>query len=428
MKNLKKMYSQIEKDDFPNKLTITLGNQQLIYRKREWTLDNEKKGLRYGENPGQPAALYQLEKNDLNLNGINWVKSQDALVSALNEKQLLNVGKHPGKTNLTDIDNGINILKYLTERPACVILKHNNPCGAAWSKKEAGGLETAMTKALNCDLVAAFGGAIVVNEGLSKTCAELVASNYFEVLAAPYFEEGTVGILAQRKNLRIMELPALANLADLAEKSFLDIKSLSDGGLIVQKSWQNAIKSEADFLPAVAETKNGAIVAARRPTRSELDDLRFGWAVEGAVSSNSVIFVKDGATIAIGAGEQDRVGCVEIAIFKAYSRFADRLARQESGFTLYELRQKSRTSPELKDKLLEMEKRVKSAKGGLINSCLVSDGFFPFRDGVDAAIEQGVSAIAQPGGSLRDAEVIEACNEASPQVGMVFTGQRSFRH
>ncbi|MBR4741925.1 MAG: IMP cyclohydrolase, partial [Desulfovibrio sp.] len=206
-----------------------------------------------------------------------------------------------------------------------------------------------------------------------------------------------------------------------------DLKSLADGGLILQKSFTDRILKDSDFLPAIA-SKEGVEVQARRPSEEEFRDLRFAWAVESGVTSNSVIFVRDGVTCAIGTGEQDRVGCVELAIHKAYTKYADVLAFKEHGLSLYELQQKAAQNQEFKEKLAAIEVKTKEDHGGLTNSRMVSDGFFPFRDGVDVAIAQGVSAIGQPGGAIRDAEVIMACNEASPQVAMVFTAQRSFKH
>ena len=396
MADLKSMYSTVHKDAFPDTLTILLGDEKLVYHKRTWTLDKEEKGLRYGENPDQPAALYALAEGSLSCGGLNWRGPGNGIVSALTEGQMLQAGKHPGKTNLTDVDNGANILQYLTDRPAALILKHNNPCGAAWSRE---GLGTALDKAFWCDRIAAFGGAVVVNRPFTREAAEMVAANYFEVVAAPAFEEGAV-----------------------------DIKSLADGGIIVQKSFVNRILTDADFLPATASTREGLAVTARAPSKAELDDLRFAWAVEAGVTSNSVIFARDGATLAIGTGEQDRVGCVELAAHKARTKYADMLAFREKGLSLYELKQKAATDADAARTLEDIARRTEEARGGLTGSVLVSDGFFPFRDGVDVAVAQGVRAIAQPGGSLRDAEVIMACNEAQPQVAMVFTGQRSFKH
>lgn len=428
MSDLKSMYSAINKDAFPETMTIILGNERLIYEKRTWTLDGEEKGLRYGENPDQPAALYALKEGSLSLGGLAWRGPGHGIVSRLDEVQMIQAGKHPGKTNLTDVDNGANILQYLCERPACVILKHNNPCGAAWVKEGDGGIAEAVNRAYLCDRIAAFGGALVINRALTREAAEIIAASYFEVVAAPAFEEGAIDILKGRKNLRIMELPGLGRLEELVGSAWLDIKSLADGGIIVQKSFQNRILADSDFLPAVAHNKDGLEVIARTPDRAELSDLRFAWAVEAGVTSNSVIFARNGATVAIGTGEQDRVGCVELAIHKAHTKYADNLAFGECGLSLYELEKQAASHAGLAGKLAEIRQRSREACGGLRGSRLVSDGFFPFRDGVDTAIAQGVTAIAQPGGSLRDWEAIMACNEATPQVAMVFTGQRSFKH
>ncbi|GFH62403.1 MAG: phosphoribosylaminoimidazolecarboxamide formyltransferase/IMP cyclohydrolase [Candidatus Desulfovibrio kirbyi] len=425
MSNLKSIYSTIHKDAFPDTMTIQLGDETLVYEKRVWTLENAPRGLRYGENPDQPAALYALKHGAVSCGGLRWRSPHHSIISALTETQMVQAGKHPGKTNLTDVDNGINILQYLTERPAALIMKHNNPCGAAWSHD---GIASALSRAYWCDRIAAFGGAVVVNRAFTREAAELAAASYFEVVAAPAFEDGVVDILKQRKNLRIMELPGLGRLKELTRSAFLDIKSLADGGIIVQKSFVNRILADADFLPASATTTDGTAVSTRSPTKDELADLRFAWAVEAGVASNSVIFAREGATLAIGTGEQDRVGCVELAVHKAHIKYADTLAFKEIGLSFYELAQKAASDPALWEKFDDVQRRAGRAHGGLIASALVSDGFFPFRDGVDVAIAAGVAAIAQPGGSLRDAEVIAACNEAEPPVGMVFTGQRSFRH
>ena len=248
------------------------------------------------------------------------------------------------------------------------------------------------------------------------------------MVAAPSFAEGVLDLLKTRKNLRIIQLPGLARLEELTESAFLDIKSLSDGGLVLQKSFVNRILTPCDFMPATATTKEGLSVTARKPTPQEIEDLHFAWAVEAGVTSNSVIFARNGATVAIGTGEQDRVGCVELAIHKAYTKYADTLCFRETGLSLYDLKLKAAEDDEAAAKLQSIEERTREARGGLPGCVLISDGFFPFRDGVDVALAQGVAAIGQPGGSMRDHEVIMACNEASPQVAMVYTGQRSFKH
>jgi phosphoribosylaminoimidazolecarboxamide formyltransferase/IMP cyclohydrolase len=337
---------------------------------------------------------------------------------------MLQAGKHPGKINLTDVDNGLNILQYLDAKPAAVILKHNNPSGCAWSEN---GPADALFKAFRADRIAAFGGTVVLNRPMDMAAAEIVDSSYFEVVAAPEYEAGVLEVLKRRKNLRILRIPGIAELPKLAAEPFLDLKSLMDGGIVAQFSFRSRIRSAEDFLPALAE-KDGVTVTARKPSEAEADDLLFAWAVEAGVSSNSVIFAAAGVTRAIGTGEQDRVGCVELAVHKAYTKYADLLAFDRLGLSLYELKLKARGDAEARDRLAEITRAADEAKGGLSGSVLVSDGFFPFRDGVDAALAQGVTAIAQPGGSIRDVEVIQAVNEAVPQAAMVFTGQRSFKH
>ncbi|MUM78042.1 IMP cyclohydrolase [Pseudodesulfovibrio sp. F-1] len=424
MSDLKKMYTTLQEDPFPADLKLTLGDQELVFAKRGWEIDGQTKGLRYGENPDQPAALYELKSGSLEIGGVRFIGAGQGLVSALTEEHMIQAGKHPGKTNLTDVDNALNILQYLSAKPAALILKHNNPCGAAWTDE---GVAVALRRAFEADRIAAFGGAVVVNRPLDLAAAELINSAYFEVVAAPDFDDDALAELKKKKNLRILRIPGIAGLESLARTPFLDIKSLSDGGLVVQFSFRNAILKAEDFLPAKAE-KDGNVFLARAPGKQEADDLLFAWAVEAGVTSNSVLFVKDGATTAIGTGEQDRVGCVLLAVTKAYTKYADLLSSQELGLSIFELKLKALKDSDARSKLADIERRTAEARGGLPGSVVVSDGFFPFRDGVDLCIDQGVTAIAQPGGSIRDHEVIAAVNEAVPQVAMVFTGQRSFRH
>ncbi len=422
MSDLKKMYNQIVPDAFPSTLKISLGDTELTYKKRTWNIDGETRGLRYGENPDQPAALYALADGICTLDDKKWRQAGQGIVSLLTEEQMIQAGKHPGKTNITDVDNAANILQYLTKRPTATILKHNNPCGAAWADS----LETAMQSAFWADRIAAFGGAVVVNRPLDKATAEFIATQYFEVIAAPDFEEGVVDILKSRKNLRILKLPQLGRLEEYCGTPFLDIKSLMDGGLVVQQSFVNRIRTAQDFIPATAMDKEGKSYATRTPTQEEIDDLLFAWAVEAGISSNSIIFVKDGVTVGVGTGEQDRVGCVELTIHKTYTKYADSIIYKRHQKSLYEWQLLALTDPKVKEELDDIMSMTTEAKGGLIGTRMVSDGFFPFRDGVDIAAAQGISAIAQPGGSLRDFEIINACNEKN--ISMLFTGQRSFKH
>ncbi|WP_291328045.1 IMP cyclohydrolase [Desulfovibrio sp. UCD-KL4C] len=424
MSDLKKMYNTLSQDPFPADMTVRLGEQELTFKKRTWEIEGETKGLRYGENPDQPAALYELVSGGLEFDGVKFRGEGQGLVSALTEEHMLQAGKHPGKTNLTDVDNALNILQYLTAKPAAIILKHNNPCGASWSEK---GVGTALRNAFQSDRIAAFGGAIIVNRPLTMEAVEIIDGAYFEVVAAPSFEEGTLEILKKRKNLRILQIPGIMDLDKLVGQPFLDIKSLMDGGMVLQFSFRNRILNAEDFIPAVAE-KEGSSYTARTPTKKEADDLLFAWAIESGVTSNSVIFARDGVTTAIGTGEQDRVGCVELAVNKARTKYADLLAFEKFKMSIFELKLKAMKDEQAAEDLAEIEKKAVEARGGLIGSVLVSDGFFPFRDGVDLCMAQGITAIAQPGGSIRDHEVIQAVNESTPQVAMVFTGQRSFKH
>jgi len=428
--DLKKMYRTVMEDHFPPQITISFGDQVLVYRKRTWKLPEEKskelieKGLRYGENPGQEAALYELVNGNLVLGKCQFIEAGKGLVSAITEEDMIQEGKHPGKINLTDVDNSLNIMKYLMERPLAVIVKHNNPCGVAYGQS----LAEAYEKANAADRIAAFGGAVAFNRPVDPETAELIAKNYLEVVAAPDYEEGTIPILAKRANLRIIRVRRIDDLTGYAGARFVDFKSLIDGGIIVQQSPLNRIRSARDFTLASCEYQGRTYTIARKPSEEEYADMLFGWQVEQGVSSNSVIYVKDGVTVGIGTGEQDRVGVAEIAVFKAYTKYADWLCFQRTGLPYKEMELKVKAGEKDRAVLDEIDRETKEAKGGLVGATMVSDAFFPFRDGVDAGIQQGIRAVVQPGGSMRDFEAIEACNEANPQVSMVFTGQRAFKH
>jgi phosphoribosylaminoimidazolecarboxamide formyltransferase/IMP cyclohydrolase len=430
MSDTKAMYRTILADHFPPEMTITFGDQKLLYRKRIWKIPDPKSGeviesgLRYGENPGQEAALYELIGGNLALGECQFIDPGSGLTSALDEAGMLQAGKHPGKTNLTDLDNGLNIIKFLDKKPACVILKHNNPCGAAWGASPA----EAYDKANMADRIAAFGGAAVFNRPLDKTAAEIISQNYLEVVAAPEYEAGSLDILKKSKDLRIIKIASFDRLKDLLYKRFVDFKCLIDGGIIVQQSPLNIILKKEDFKHAVSTYQGKEYRCTREPSEREYDDLLFGWWVEQGVTSNSILFVKDGVTMGIGTGEQDRVGVAEIAIFKAYTKYADKLCFERYGLPYKDMELEIlKRDREAEDKV-EIDKETEAAKGGLIGAVMISDAFFPFRDGVDVGIRQGISAIAHAGGSMRDHESIEACNEANPPVAMVFTGQRCFKH
>lgn len=413
--DLKQMYKTIMDDHFPPQMEISFvdgGNRQtLFYEKVDWVIDNVRKGLRYGENPGQEAALYKLVNGNLVLGEIQSILPGRYLTSDI---ELLQSGKHPGKTNLTDADNALNILRYFTEKPTVIIVKHNNPCGAATADI----LADAYQRAYMADRVAAFGGCIAVNRALDKTTAEAVARQYAEVVVAPEFEAGVIDILARRKNLRVIRIKNIERLQSFAGERVVEFKNLIDGGLIAQWSFVPEARTHSDFRLAECEYKGKMYKIDRPPSESELEDIRFGWLLEAGVTSNSVLYVKNGVSVGIGTGEQDRVGVAEIARDKAYRKLADRYCFAAHGIAYTDL-----SDP---DKKKEIDARVQAEKGGLIGATMVSDAFFPFRDGVDVGLREGVSAIVHPGGSLNDYQSIEACNEAGAT--MVLTGQRSFKH
>jgi len=429
MSDIKKMYSTILGDHFPMEMTIAFGDQKLVYRKRTWKIPQpdgsiDERGIRYGENPDQEAALYELVNGNLSLGACTFIEPGNGLVSAISAEDMLQVGKHPGKINLTDVDNGLNILKYLMQRPAAVILKHNNPCGAAYGER----IDEAFDRANRADRIAAFGGAVVLNRPCDKSTAELLAENYLEVVCAPEFEEGSLEIISRRANLRVIKIGAIDKLAEFEQHRFIDFKSLIDGGIIVQQSPINSIRSFADLKPATANWKDKEYRCERQPDQREIDDMIFGWAVEHGVTSNSVLYVKNGCTVGVGTGEQDRVGVAEIAVHKAYIKYADMLCFDRFKISYGDLVLAVERGEQDRMEQEEIDRQVKNDRAGLVGSVMISDAFFPFRDGADVGIKQGVSAILQAGGSMRDFETIEACNEAEPQVAMMFTGQRSFKH
>jgi phosphoribosylaminoimidazolecarboxamide formyltransferase / IMP cyclohydrolase len=415
VEDLKKMYRTIMDDQFPPNMEIAFVDgtrrQTLFYEKVTWVVDGVQKGLRYGENPGQEAALYKLVNGNLVLGETHTVQPGRFLASDIT---LLQSGKHPGKTNLTDADNCLNILRYFTDEPTVVIVKHNNPCGVA----QADSLEQAYVKANMADRVAAFGGCIAMNKAVDKATAEAVSQQYAEVVVAPDFEDGVMDIFAKKKNLRVVRIVNMARLQQFVGQRVVEFKSLIDGGIIAQWSFVPEARTKEALKIAECEYKGKTYRIDRLPTDREYKDMLFGWLVESGITSNSVIYVKDGVTVGIGTGEQDRVGVAEIARDKAYRKLADRYCFEALKIPYNNLADE--------EKKKEFDNRVAQEKGGLIGATMVSDAFFPFRDGVDVGLCEGISAVIQPGGSMNDYQSIEACNEA--KATMVYTGQRSFKH
>ena len=304
--------------------------------------------MRYGENPHQDAAFY--------------VDQQAPTGSLATATQLQ--GKALSYNNIADSDAALECVRQF-DAPACVIVKHANPCGVAVAKD----IGTAYDKAFQTDPTSAFGGIVAFNRSLDATTAKTIVDRQFiEVIIAPSIDDEAATVLSKKKNVRVLDTGDWTAPVDS-----LEIKKVS-GGLLVQGSDLGRIT--ADDLK---------VVTKKAPTPEQLEDMLFAWTIVKYVKSNAIIFCKDKATIGVGAGQMSRVYSTKIAALKA-------------------------------------------ADEGLVvkGSVMASDAFFPFRDGIDTAAETGIAAIIQPGGSMRDDEVIQAADEHG--LAMVFTGMRHFRH
>jgi phosphoribosylaminoimidazolecarboxamide formyltransferase/IMP cyclohydrolase len=301
--------------------------------------------LRYGENPGQRAALYATE--------------EPRGMRDLTQRQ----GKELSFNNLLDIDAAMWTVACWTNRPACAVIKHTTPCGIA----VAASAVEAFRKARATDPVSAFGSVVALNTVVDKATAAAMSDLFVEVVVAPSFHADALEVFAAKKQLRVVELPVGGGAGSL------DFKRVR-GGFLVQDQFQ--------FDPSEQDWK---VATQRLPTETEWNDLRFAWAAVAAVKSNAILLARNEMAIGIGAGQMSRVDSVFLAVHKARDQ-----AHATEG------------------------------------SVLASDGFFPFADNVELAAEAGVKAIIQPGGSVRDAEVIEAANQHG--IAMVMTGKRQFRH
>jgi len=302
--------------------------------------------LRYGENPHQSAAFY---------------RDARALAGSLATCRQVQ-GKALSYNNIADADAAWECVKSFAE-PACVIVKHANPCGVAVGES----LEAAYDKAFRTDPTSAFGGILAFNRALDEVTAAALSRQFAEVIIAPRIEPAALKALGKKENLRVLEIP-LSH-----DPQAHDYKRVG-GGLLVQS---------ADV--AVLQEKDLKIVTKKKPAGPQLKDLLFAWRVAKFVKSNAIVFCRDGMTLGVGAGQMSRVDSARIAALKAAG-----------------------------------------AKLDLTGSVVASDAFFPFRDGLDVVVDAGATAVIQPGGSVRDDEVIAAADERG--VAMVFTGMRHFRH
>ena len=302
--------------------------------------------LRYGENPHQSAAFYRDER--------------PVAGSLATYRQLQ--GKELSYNNIADADAAWECVKSFTE-PACVIVKHANPCGVATGAS----LAAAYEKAFKTDPVSAFGGILAFNRALDRATAEAASKQFAEVIVAPRVEAEAQEVLAKKANVRVLEVPLSHDV------QAHDYKRVG-GGLLVQTTDAKAVRRDGL-----------KVVTKKQPTESQWSDLLFAWRVAKFVKSNAIVFCRDGMTLGVGAGQMSRVDSSRLAAMKA-----------------------------------------QAAKLPLAGSAVASDAFFPFRDGLDVVAEAGAAAVIQPGGSVRDDEVIAAANERG--VAMVFTGVRHFRH
>jgi len=320
-------------EPFPRTLTMQFRRQQ---------------AMRYGENPHQQAAFF-----------VEWSLSEASVATA---RQLQ--GKELSFNNIADTDAALECVKQFNEGPACVIVKHANPCGVAVGR----GLLEAYERAFSTDSESAFGGIIAVNQELDEATARAIVDRQFvEVVIAPRVSEAAAAAIATKKNVRLLECGDWRS-EDIHRTDFKRV----NGGLLVQ---------DADLML----THEQRVVTRRAPTEAEMEDLLFSWRVAKFVKSNAIVYGRERMTIGVGAGQMSRVNSARIAAMKA----------EQAGLTV-------------------------------AGSVMASDAFFPFRDGIDQAAGTGIVAVIQPGGSVRDEEVIAAADEHG--IAMVFTGMRHFRH
>jgi phosphoribosylaminoimidazolecarboxamide formyltransferase/IMP cyclohydrolase len=323
---------------------VTLGERGVLPARMHFALRRQQE-LRYGENPHQAAALY-----------VPVGRAPAGLAAA---KQLQ--GKELSYNNYADLEAARSLAAEF-QRPAAVIIKHHNPCGAAEQET----LLEAYSKACACDPVSAYGGVLAFNRVVDGATAEEVAKLFVECIVAPGFEEKARAAFAAKKNLRLLELPPGGFEAERAPQ----LKQISGGVLVQQPDWGELNEDEL------------RTVTKRTPTAEEMQAMRFAWKVAKHVKSNAIVFARDGRTLGVGAGQMSRVDSVKIAVMKAQSP--------------------------------------------LQGSVVASDAFFPFPDGIEEAAKAGATAVIQPGGSVRDNEVIAAADRLN--LAMVFTGMRHFLH
>jgi phosphoribosylaminoimidazolecarboxamide formyltransferase/IMP cyclohydrolase len=386
---MKRAYRTPVEGTFPETLSIELSKEM---------------DLRYGENPNQPGALYRFSGTSLaELTDIRLAKSGKGGLSA---------------TNLMDVTRALGVLKFF-DRPAVAVMKHASPSGFAVQQGNNSLAET-YRLARDVDARSAFGSIVVANRPIDKPTAEAIMTTFVEGVAAPEYEPGTLDIIGAKKDIRAILYSNLDKLPRFKGDNIAglyDLKVLPGGRVILQAPYLSSITGPQDLIcDPLVKRDDRTFVVQRDPTRQEMEDLLTAWYVNIGVSSNSVVFVKNGVTVAIGSGGRERVGAVEEAISRAYQKALDRVRMTTRGDDF------SWTSGDMSWR----EMRDSLGHSPLNDAVMSSDGFFPFRDSIDTAAQEGVVAVIQPGGSRRDDEVIQAVNDHG--MAMAFTLERCFTH
>ncbi|MDH4129043.1 MAG: IMP cyclohydrolase [Spirochaetota bacterium] len=367
-KDLKNKYFQANIGDFQN----TFEFMGLEYEKVE--------DLRYGTNPHQGGAIYRPKKGILSFGNYETIKTGKSGLS---------------QTNIEDINYAVKILKYFSTK-GCIVMKHVNPSGASMCVNRES-LKQVYINARDADPQAAFGGVVAFNEKVDAETAVEIMHSVIEVVVAPDYTTDAITIFndfdsyKRNKHIRILKLPNISALAKyVGDKTPVkEVKVLQDGSIILSDPYLTKIRTNDSLINACnTHNEKGEIKCNRTPNEREYADLLFAWYVNLSVRSNGVVIAKNGTTLAVGTGQQDRVGAVEQAIDKAKSKY----------------------------------KGNETLDGSVISS----DGFFPFRDSIDMIAKAGIKAIVQPGGSISDYDIINACNEHN--IAMVFTDERCFSH
>ena len=355
---IRRIYRTARDEDLPLSLQLTIGDKVFDYSKVQWKVEGRMRGLRYGTNPHQKGALYRPKSSKGGIGNVDWVKwGKDG----------------PSATNVEDGSHGLRITSYF-KQPAVAVMKHLNPSGVAVSDGR-DDLSQVYARARDADNRAAFGSVVVFNSPVDRKTAEEIMKTFVEVVYAPGYGSEALAVFESKRDIRVGEVPPQRK-EDAALPP--DVVVLDDGSLIIEDLYRTSVLSLDNMKQLPVPTK-------KKPSDQEYMDLLHAWWVTCEVRSNAVVFWKDGTSLAIGTGQQDRIGAIENSIDKAHKLDHD-----------------------------------------LDGSVMASDGFLPKLDNVEALAREKVSAIVQPGGSVEDQAIVKACDDYG--IKMLLTGERSFRH